>query len=93
MDLAITGDRGLGRGLKFGLEGYVRADAVDVGVGLFQPLHRPGEGALFDIAEHHLHPGLGQGGGDPKPYARGRAGDERGLTSLFLHVPLLRSFC
>ena len=79
MHFAITRDGRVRRRLELLFERDVRLDAVDIDVGALQTLDRPGEGDLLDVAEHHLGAGLREGGGDPEPDPRRRAGDKRGL--------------
>jgi hypothetical protein len=90
VDLAIAGDRRIGGRPKLGLERDIGLHAVDVGVGPLQAFNGRGQGRLLDIAEHHLHAGLRQGGGDPQPDPGGGAGDKSGLARQVFHARLLR---
>jgi len=65
VDLAIARDGGVGCGLKLGFERDVSFNAVNIGVGEFQVRHRLDQRCVFDVAEHDLHTGLRQRGGDP----------------------------
>jgi hypothetical protein len=69
MDLAIAVDRGLRRGLELVLERDVGEHTVDVGVGALELLERRRERRFLDVAQHDLHPGLGEGGGDSQSNA------------------------
>jgi hypothetical protein len=85
--LAIAFEGRVGGRLQLGFQRDVGLDAGDVGVGLLQPRDSVVERRLLDVAQHHLHAGLGEAGGHPKPDARRRAGDERSLARQVLHRP------
>ena len=92
MDLAIARGGGIGGGLQLRLQRHIGDDARDIGIARLQRGNGGIERVLFDIAQHHLDPGLRQRRGDAEPDARCGTGDECGLAGEIVHVMLRNLF-